>query len=476
MILRSKFAPRVSTKSMLFIGLVACVLLPTWMRTSSTQAWAGAQESDGAVRVDEPETPATSEFPFVVQFEQGATRFEPGDEITIEEVRGTAETFVPGNIYWIKGTYKLASHDRAGLSAYTTAMEAKDAISTPFKVQSVRVDRGSGTFTLFLPMTCRGWPHISFYPIERGESFGGNYFGTGEYVLKKWWGDNGKKPRTIEQAITLDKLMWSDSLEFRHRMGNNTVESLQGQLYVVARVEGYEGDWEALKQHQAASSSIFQLEAEESPTLRTRMGSGGITFGRSEAWVMLTVQGRPREACLTPSAPRTRIGLSKVPCGPVSTRLAKPSPSAPRMYDCGMPVNRLRLLSGRQKLQREMPRWIRPTALRGVTLGERSDKLLQQVRTSKSRRCSHRCRQRHVHALLANDVPGLAAHQLLPDRTRRELWRQLLRHGRRGAKALVGRESGRLTRETPRGATSPGLLDLSVNHVDTWCWLRVNAP
>ena len=191
MILRSKFAPRVSTKSMLFIGLVACVLLPAWMRTSSTQAWAGAGKRwRGAV--DEPETLATSEFPFVVQFEQGATRFEPGDEITIEEVRGTAETFVPGNIYWIKGTYKLASHDSAGLSAYTTAMEAKDAISTPFKVQSVRVDRGSGTFTLFLPMSCRGWPHISFYPIERGESFSGNYFGTGDSVLRRWWGEKAE--------------------------------------------------------------------------------------------------------------------------------------------------------------------------------------------------------------------------------------------------------------------------------------------
>ncbi len=38
-------------------------------------------------------------------------------------------------------------------------------------------------------MMCEGWPHLSFYPSGGGSSFGGNYFGTGETVLKKWWGE-----------------------------------------------------------------------------------------------------------------------------------------------------------------------------------------------------------------------------------------------------------------------------------------------
>jgi hypothetical protein len=41
-----------------------------------------------------------------------------GDTITIVEVRGTADTIAPGNIYWIKGTYALASHDRAMSAAF----------------------------------------------------------------------------------------------------------------------------------------------------------------------------------------------------------------------------------------------------------------------------------------------------------------------------------------------------------------------
>jgi len=41
------------------------------------------------------------------------------------------------------------------------------------------------------PMSCRGWPHVSFYPADDGGDFGGNYFGTGDSVLKRWWGSEG---------------------------------------------------------------------------------------------------------------------------------------------------------------------------------------------------------------------------------------------------------------------------------------------
>ena len=149
---------------------------------------------DNVYRIEPTSAPAGSSYidnaslPHAVRVEQGATRFLDGDKITILEVRGTADTFAPGNIYRIKGTYSLASHDRATLAVYTTAMDAENARSTPLKVQSTVIDKGDGTFTLFLPMTCRGWPHVSFYPADGGDGFGGNYFGTGDSVLKCWWG------------------------------------------------------------------------------------------------------------------------------------------------------------------------------------------------------------------------------------------------------------------------------------------------
>jgi RNA polymerase sigma-70 factor (ECF subfamily) len=155
--------------------------------------WAGDSGTTAASPGDEtparrPEPSATSEFPHAVKFEQGATRFLDGDQICILEVRGTEGAMTPGNLYWIRGTYTLASRDRAVLAAYTTAMSPADGKGPTMKVQATVVDRGEGRFTLYLPMSYQGWPHVSFYPAGGGESFGGNYFGTGDSVLKRWWG------------------------------------------------------------------------------------------------------------------------------------------------------------------------------------------------------------------------------------------------------------------------------------------------
>jgi beta-lactamase regulating signal transducer with metallopeptidase domain len=135
----------------------------------------------------------TLHLPHKVRFEQGATRFADGDDITILDVHGTAETFAPGNMYRITGTYTMGSHDRATISAYTTAMDSANGRSHSLKLQSKVVDRGDGTFTLYLPMLYRGWPHVSFYPADGGDGFGGNYVGTGDSVLQHWWGEKETK-------------------------------------------------------------------------------------------------------------------------------------------------------------------------------------------------------------------------------------------------------------------------------------------
>jgi beta-lactamase regulating signal transducer with metallopeptidase domain len=196
MILESRFAPSVSTRSMFVIALLAVLFLPSFVETTTTQAWAGPNDGAPATPAGKPDMPIASEFPYAVKFEQGATQFSNGDKITIDEIRGTADMFTPGNIYWIKGTYKLASHERATLAAYTTAMDSKNGTGYSFNVQTTVANQGEGTFTLFLPMSCRGWPHVSFY--GDGESFGGNYFGTGDSVLKQWWGSK----QTGQRATT----------------------------------------------------------------------------------------------------------------------------------------------------------------------------------------------------------------------------------------------------------------------------------
>jgi len=258
MILHSRFKPQCSRTSWWMIALLAAVVLPLSVQMRPVPTWAAA--AGGADKGTASETETASQaaaLPYRVAFEQGATKFLDGDEITILEVHGTAKTFVPGNIYLIKGKYKLDSHNRASLAAFTTAKHAKDGTSRTLSVQTTPIEQGEGEFSLYLPMACEGWPHVSFYAVENsvrnaaapakrevdqakidqlweafdqfrqgqrtmpgspttyrsgadvhklesqlaetlgprsgsirpGEGFGGNYIGTGDSVLKKWWGE-----------------------------------------------------------------------------------------------------------------------------------------------------------------------------------------------------------------------------------------------------------------------------------------------
>ena len=127
-------------------------------------------------------TSLANPLPFVVPFERGTSEFEPGDRITVFAVRGTSPGMA-GGVYQIVGTYTLASHDTATLAGSVTARDAVDGKGPWNPAQQVTVGRGSGTFTLLLPVNTRGWPHVSFY--GSGGSFGGIYIGTGDSVLRR---------------------------------------------------------------------------------------------------------------------------------------------------------------------------------------------------------------------------------------------------------------------------------------------------
>ncbi len=122
-----------------------------------------------------------------VPVEVGSHKFLNGDTIIISEIRGTSDKIEKGNIYRIRGAYTLASHDKAMIAAFTTAKKADEGTGNFLKVQTATINKGDGSFTLYLPMSIDGWPHISLYPDGGGDSFGGVYFGTGQTILK-----NGK--------------------------------------------------------------------------------------------------------------------------------------------------------------------------------------------------------------------------------------------------------------------------------------------
>lgn len=130
----------------------------------------------------EPGALLSEAFPYVIAFEQGATQFQPGDLITITEVRGTSSD-MSGGIYRISGTYTLASRDSATLAAFVSASSAADGRSPVNSAQTLNVTRGSGPFTLMLPISIKGYPHVSFYADSN--AIGGVYFGTGDSVLRR---------------------------------------------------------------------------------------------------------------------------------------------------------------------------------------------------------------------------------------------------------------------------------------------------
>lgn len=102
---------------------------------------------------------------------------QSGDSISVEEVRGTADTFRAGNTYEVKGTYKLVSHDTATIAVFVTVDRFQaGAFHPPLPAQKIIVEKGEGHFTLQFHMWQDGNPHVSFYPAKGGESFASAYF------------------------------------------------------------------------------------------------------------------------------------------------------------------------------------------------------------------------------------------------------------------------------------------------------------
>lgn len=125
---------------------------------------------------------SSNELTHVVPFELGTAYFSGGDSITIEQVMGTSDTISAGNVYQVKGTYNLVSHDKAMLAAFITTNKSEPIPN--MRTQKMTVERGEGHFTLLFYMWDEGSPHVSFYPISSGSSFAGIYFGTGNSVFK----------------------------------------------------------------------------------------------------------------------------------------------------------------------------------------------------------------------------------------------------------------------------------------------------
>jgi len=142
-----------------------------------------------------------ADFSSAVPFELGEGGFLPGDSITIQRVTGTNPTIRTGETYCVEGTYTLASKEKADLALFATTMSKG---STPtYPSQIMRVEKGTGTFRLVKVMREEGYLHLSFYSASGGSSFGGVYFGQGEWVNHdKGWSHLATDARSPDHGAT----------------------------------------------------------------------------------------------------------------------------------------------------------------------------------------------------------------------------------------------------------------------------------
>ncbi len=146
-----------------------------------------------------PTDALSRDFPHAVPYELGDAEFAPGDNITIQQVRGTSETITTGGTYWVEGTYTLSSRDEADLAFYATTLSDSDPTPVDSR-QCVRIKKGTGSFHLLKTLKEDGYLHLSFYPVPSGSDFGGVYFGQGNRVLRNKrfsrmdYPDNGEAP------------------------------------------------------------------------------------------------------------------------------------------------------------------------------------------------------------------------------------------------------------------------------------------
>jgi hypothetical protein len=100
--------------------------------------------------------------------------FQKGDLVTVTAIRGDKPHIGVGGMYLISGNYTLASADAAQLAVFVTA-KGKRSADSMIALQEVSIFRGSGKFTLAIPIKNDGRLHVSIYPAGSGKSLGGVY-------------------------------------------------------------------------------------------------------------------------------------------------------------------------------------------------------------------------------------------------------------------------------------------------------------
>jgi RNA polymerase sigma factor (sigma-70 family) len=126
-------------------------------------------------------------FKYRIPVEIGWTENQDGNSIEIREVWSTQPKIKVGGLYVVRGRYKLSSQERGKLYFWETAVGNWGGGAGPIlDLQSTRVQKGQGEFTLLHAMGGPGYFHLVLMGDKGQDSFLANvYFGTGDNVLRK---------------------------------------------------------------------------------------------------------------------------------------------------------------------------------------------------------------------------------------------------------------------------------------------------
>jgi hypothetical protein len=125
-----------------------------------------------SVEAPRPVATPCADLPQTVPFILGERDLRPGDDVTILGVRGDRARLEVGGRYCVWGRFVLRSKPTASLCLWST-----DGETEATEAQRCATVTGRGDFAFrFRVRGPLGQLHVSFYPVEGGEGFGGVYF------------------------------------------------------------------------------------------------------------------------------------------------------------------------------------------------------------------------------------------------------------------------------------------------------------
>lgn len=120
-----------------------------------------------------------------LSFELGDAEFFGGDQIQIKSLRGDRPALEVGGRYEVRGRYRLQSLQEASILFSFTARQKGDGVADLGPRSTTILRKGEGDFVLSVQAPYPGYPHVTFYRTDTRRPFGGVYFGSGQWLLRK---------------------------------------------------------------------------------------------------------------------------------------------------------------------------------------------------------------------------------------------------------------------------------------------------